>query len=369
MRIGVPKEIKTQEFRVGMTPAGVAILTAHGHQVLIEQGAGLGSSIPDEAFVKAGATIVPNREEVWGSADMVVKVKEPIAPEFGLMRKDQVLFTYLHLAAAHELGKQLISRGVNSVAYETIEPTPGNLPLLTPMSAVAGRMSVQAGAMHLERERGGKGILLGGVPGTRRGRVVVIGGGIVGANATQIAVGMGADVTVLDVNLKTLAYLDDIYQGRVNTLYSDPVNIAATVERADLVIGGVLIAGARAPRLVTEAMIRTMEAGSVVVDVSIDQGGCIETARPTTHDNPTFLVHDVIHYGVANMPGAVPRTSTYALTNATIPYVTKLADLGLEGAAKADPASFVAGINTYKGSVPHPRVAEALGVPHVAFGK
>lgn len=366
MRIGVPKEIKTQEFRVGMTPSGVATLTARGHQVLVEQGAGIGSSMPDDAFVKAGATMVASREEVWGQADMVVKVKEPITPEFALMRKDQVLFTYLHLAAAHELGNQLLSRGVNSIAYETLEPNPGNLPLLTPMSAVAGRMSVQAGATYLERERGGKGILLGGVPGVRRGRVVIIGGGVVGANAARIAVGLGAHVTVMDVNLKTLAYLDDIYQGRISTQYSDPLHIAEAVHQADLVIGAVLIAGARAPRLVTEPMIKGMEAGSVVVDVSIDQGGCIETAKPTTHDHPTYVVHDVIHYGVANMPGAVPRTSTYALTNATISFVAKLADKGLEGAVAEEPW-MVSGINTYKGTVPHPAVAEALGVPFTAF--
>jgi alanine dehydrogenase len=366
MRIGVPKEIKTQEFRVGMTPAGVAILTGRGHQVLIEAGAGVGSSIPDDAFVKAGATIVPTREEVWGQADMIVKVKEPIAPEFPLMRKGQLLFTYLHLAAAQELGAELLKREVNSVAYETIEPTPGDLPLLTPMSAVAGRMAVQAGATYLERERGGKGILLGGVPGVRRGRIAIIGGGVVGANAARVAMGFGATVTVLDVNLKTLAYLDDVYTGRIHTLYSDPVNIEATVVQSDLVIGAVLIAGARAPRLVTEQMVKDMEPGSVIVDVSIDQGGCVATARPTTHDNPTYVVHDVIHYGVANMPGAVPRTSTYALTNATIPYVTKLADKGLEKAAGADPV-FISGINTYAGTVPHKAVAEALGVPHTPF--
>ena len=366
MRIGVPKEIKTQEFRVGMTPAGVAILTARGHSVLVEQNAGVGSSIPDEAYVKAGAQIVATREEVWGQADMVVKVKEPIAPEFALMRKDLLLFTYLHLAAAHELGRELLNRGVNGVAYETIEPVAGDLPLLTPMSAVAGRMSVQAGATYLERERGGKGVLLGGVPGVKRGRVTIIGGGVVGANAAKMAVGLGANVTVLDVNLKTLAYLDDIYAGRISTQYSDPLSIERAVLESDLVIGAVLLAGARAPRLVTETMVKKMEHGSVIVDVSIDQGGCVETARPTTHDNPTYLVHDVIHYGVANMPGAVPRTSTYALTNATIKYVVTLADHGLEKAVAVVP-HVVTGINTYKGTVPHPAVAEALGVPAVAF--
>ena len=366
MRIGVPKEIKTQEFRVGMTPAGVAILAARGHTVLVEQGAGVGSSIPDEAYVKAGAQILASREEVWGSADMIVKVKEPIAPEFALMRKDLLLFTYLHLAAAQELGKELLNRGVNGVAYETIEPAPGDLPLLTPMSAVAGRMSVQAGATYLERERGGKGVLLGGVPGVKRGRVTIIGGGVVGANAAKMAVGLGANVTVLDVNLKTLAYLDDIYAGRISTQFSDPISIERACLESDLVIGAVLLAGARAPRLVTEKMVKEMEPGSVIVDVSIDQGGCVETARPTTHDNPTYLVHDVIHYGVANMPGAVPRTSTYALTNATIKYVVKLADHGLEKAV-TDTPHIVTGINTYKGTVPHAAVAEALGVPFTMF--
>ena len=367
MRIGVPKEIKTQEFRVGMTPAGVAILTSRGHTVLVEQGAGGGSAISDEAYVSAGAKIVATKEEVW-ACDMVVKVKEPIAPEFALMRKDLLLFTYLHLAAAHELGKELINRGVNGVAYETIEPTPGDLPLLTPMSAVAGRMSVQAGATYLERERGGKGVLLGGVPGVKRGRVTVIGGGVVGANAVKMAVGLGANVTVIDVNLKTLAYLDDIYAGRISTQYSDPLSIEKAVIESDLVIGAVLLPGARAPRLVTEAMIKKMEPGSVIVDVSIDQGGCVEGARATYHDNPTYDLHGVTAYMVANMPGAVPRTSTYALTNATIKYVALLAEHGLEKATKVTP-HLVSGINTYKGTVPHAAVAEALGVKHTAFAQ
>jgi len=368
MRIGVPKEIKTQEYRVGMTPAGVLMLTQRGHAVLVEQGAGVGSGITDEEYVKAGATIVASKEQVWGEAEMVVKVKEPIATEFPLMKRDLILFTYLHLAAAQELGKELLERGVNSVAYETIEPEPGVLPLLTPMSAVAGRMSVQAGAHHLERERGGKGVLLGGVPGVRRGKVAVIGGGVVGSNAARIAIGLGAQVTVLDINLTTLAYLDDIYEGRIITQYSDPHSIAAAVTEADLVIGGVLIAGARAPRLVTEDLVARMQPGSVIVDVSIDQGGCVATARPTTHDNPTYVVHDVIHYMVANMPGAVPRTSTFALTNATIPYVLRLANNGLEGAIAKDPV-FISGLNTYKGTVPHPAVAGALGVTHAPYAR
>jgi alanine dehydrogenase len=365
MRIGVPKEIKTQEFRVGMTPSGVATLVQRGHKVFVEQNAGVGSAIPDEMYVKAGATIVPTKEEIW-DCDMVVKVKEPIAPEFALMRKDLLLFTYLHLAAAHELGKELLNRGVNGVAYETIEPSPGDLPLLTPMSAVAGRMSVQAGATYLERERGGKGVLLGGVPGVKRGRVTIIGGGVVGQNALKMAVGLGANVTVLDVNLKTLAYLDDIYGGRISTQYSDPLSIERAVLESDLVVGAVLLPGARAPRLVTENMIKRMEPGSVIVDVSIDQGGCVEGARATYHDNPTYDLHGVTAYMVANMPGAVPRTSTYALTNATIKYVVMLADNGLEKAVQTVP-HLVSGINTYKGAVPHAAVAEALGVQHAPF--
>ncbi len=366
MIIGVPKEIKTLEFRVGMTPNGTATLIRSGHKVLVQKGAGIGSGLPDELYVKAGCEIVDTADEVWQRGEMIVKVKEPIAPEFPRMRDGQLLFTYLHLAAAHELGAELIKRNVNSVAYETIETTAGDLPLLTPMSAVAGRMAVQAGAMHLERERGGKGVLLGGVPGVHRGRVAIIGGGIVGSNAARIAIGLGAQVTVLDINLQTLAYLDDIYEGRVQTLYSDPHTIEETVAKADLVVGAVLVAGARAPQLVTEDMIKEMEAGSVVVDVSVDQGGCVATCKPTTHDDPTYLVHDVIHYCVANMPGAVPRTSTFALTNATIPYVKILADKGLDRAAQDDPAIEL-GINTYKGGVTHAAVAEALGVAHKPF--
>ena len=366
MRIGVPKEIKTLEFRVGLTPSGIAVLKGSGHEVLVEQGAGLGSSIPDQAYIDAGATIVPTKEDVWGKADLIVKVKEPIAPEFPLMREGQVLFTYLHLAAAHELAQQLIERKVSAIAYETIEPTPGNLPLLTPMSAVAGRMAVQAGAMYLERDNGGKGILLGGVPGVQRGRVAIIGGGIVGSNAARVAIGLGAQVTVLDINRSTLAYLDDIYEGRIQTLHSDPHTINESVTNADLVVGAVLVAGARAPRLVTEDMIKRMEPGSVVVDVSVDQGGCVETCRPTTHAEPTYVVHDVIHYCVANMPGAVPRTSTYALTNDTLRYVRALADKGLEKAAADDP-SFISGVNTYRGKVTHKAVAGAIGAEYTPF--
>ncbi len=362
MRIGVPTEIKTKEFRVGLTPAGAAVLTKSGHQVMIERGAGLGSGFSDDDYQKAGAELVADRAEVWSRAEMVVKVKEPIAPEFALMRDGQILFTYLHLAAAQELGAELLKRGVTGIAYETIETPDGKLPLLTPMSAVAGRMAVQAGASFLEKERGGKGILLGGVPGVRRGQVIIIGGGVVGANAARVAIGLGARVTVLDIDQAVLTYLDDIYEGGDHTLFSPPFTIEAADAKADLVFGGVLAAGARAPRLVTEGMIKAMEPGSVIVDVAVDQGGCVETCRPTTHEDPTYLVHGVIHYCVAYMPGAVPRTSTFALTNATMPYVKALAKRGL-AAAKDDPA-IALGVNTYRGTVPHPAVAEALGQPY-----
>ncbi len=365
MLIGVPKEIKTQEFRVGMTPAGVQVLVNGGHKVVVERGAGVGSGLSDDSYAAAGAEIVDTKEEVWKRADMVVKVKEPIAPEFPLMRDGQLLFTYLHLAAAQELGAELIKRKVNGVAYETIEVN-GQLPLLTPMSAVAGRMAVQAGAYCLERMAGGKGILLGGVPGVRRGRVAIIGAGVVGANAARMAIGLGAQVTVLDINHDVLAYLDDVYEGRISTMHSDPHSVEEAVIQSDLVVGAVLVTGARAPRLVTEAMVEKMEAGSVIVNVAVDQGGCVETCHPTTHSDPTFVVHDVIHYCVANMPGAVPRTSTYALTNATLKYVVALANKGLEQAATDDPA-IAAGINTYQGTVPHRAVAEALGTAHTPF--
>ena len=354
MRIGVPQEIKSEEFRVGLTPAGTALLTKGGHQVLIERGAGLGSGLSDEDYVAAGAKLLDTAAEVWGEADMVVKVKEPIASEFDHLRSGQTLFTYLHLAAAQELGHELIKRGVNAVAYETVETEDRRLPLLTPMSAVAGRMAVQAGASLLERDHGGKGILLGGVPGVRRGRVVVIGGGIVGSNATRVAVGLGAKVTVLDINFEVLSYLDDIYEGRISTLHSDPIAIEETVLAADLVVGAVLVAGARAPRLVTKAMIEKMEAGSVVVDVAVDQGGCVETCKPTTHKDPTYRVHDVIHYCVANMPGAVPRTSTFSLTNATTPYIMKLANLGLGGGGRRR-SSAAQGHQHLQGHGPTPR--------------
>ena len=366
MIVGVPKEIKDNEARVALTPGGAKALTEAGHKVLVETQAGALSGFPDDDYQNAGAEIVGDAGYAWGKADLVVKVKEPIEGEYAYFREGLVLFTYLHLAPLPELTNKLLEAKVIGIAYETVRDRQGNLPLLMPMSEVAGRMSVQVGASYLERERGGRGILLGGVPGVPPAHVAILGGGVVGTNAARIALGLGARTTLIDVNLNRLRELDDIFGGRLYTLASNSYNIAQVTREAELVIGGVLIPGATAPRLVTEAMIKKMEPGSVIVDVSIDQGGCVETARPTYHDNPTYIVHDVIHYMVANMPGAVPRTSTYALTNATIKYVTKLADHGLERAV-ADTPHLVTGINTYRGTVPHPAVAEALGVPHVAF--
>ncbi len=367
MIIGVPKEIKTRENRVGMTPAGVRSLTSRGHKVLVEKGAGEGSGIQDAEYVAQGGTIVASAAEAWG-AEMVVKVKEPLAAEYGFFREGLILYTYLHLAPEAELTRKLIATKVTGVAYETIQLDDGSLPLLVPMSEVAGRMAVQVGATCLERERGGKGVLLGGVPGTRRGRVVILGGGVVGRNAATIAVGMGAQVTVLDVRAATMAYLEDVFGGAIETLYSNPTNIEESVKRADLVVGAVLLAGARAPKLVTEALIGQMEKGSVVVDVAVDQGGCIETCRPTTHDNPTYEVHGVVHYCVANMPGAVPQTSTWALTNTTLSYAVKIAEQGVVAACKADKALML-GVNTYAGHLTNEPVAHAQKLEYVAAAK
>ncbi len=363
MIIGVPKEIKTRENRVGMTPAGVRSLTTRGHKVLVEKTAGDGSGLTDAAYTAAGATIVPTAADAW-AAEMVVKVKEPLPAEYGFFRENLVLYTYLHFAPEPELTKHLLQKKVSGVAYETIENPDGTLPLLRPMSEVAGRMAVQVGAAFLEKERGGKGVLLGGVPGTRRGRVVILGGGVVGRNAATIAIGMGAQVTVLDVRAETMAYLEDVFGGAVETLYSNPINIEQAVTRADLVVGAVLVTGAAAPKLVTRELIGKMEKGSVVVDVAVDQGGCIETCKPTSHDKPTYEVDGVIHYCVPNMPGAVPQTSTWALTNTTLGYAIKIADLGLVKAAKADRALSL-GINTYQGKVTCEGVAQAHNVEYV----
>ncbi len=367
MIIGVPKEIKVREYRVGMTPAGVRMLTSRGHKVLVEKSAGEGSGIKDAEYVASGATIVSTAADAWG-AEMVVKVKEPLPAEYGFFRENLILYTYLHLAPEPELTRQLALKKVASVAYETIEMDDGSLPLLRPMSEVAGRMAVQVGATCLEKEKGGKGVLLGGVPGTRRGRVVILGGGVVGRNAATIAIGMGAQCTVLDVRADTMAYLEDVFGGAIETLYSNPHNIEQAIARADLVVGGVLVAGARAPKLVTEDMLKLMEPGSVVVDVAVDQGGCIETCRPTTHDNPTYVVHGVVHYCVANMPGAVSQTSTWALTNTTAGYAVKMADMGLVEAAKADRA-LAKGLNVYKGQVVYEAVAQAHKMEYVPLTK
>jgi alanine dehydrogenase len=363
--VGVPKEIKVREYRVGMVPGAVKSLVDSGHTVLVEASAGVGSGIADADYARAGAELVPSADEVWKRAEMVVKVKEPIAPEYGRMQEGQIVYTYFHLAGVDpELTRVLIKRKVAAVAYETIQLEDGSLPLLRPMSEVAGRMSIQVGAASLEKEHGGKGILLGGVPGVRRGRVAILGGGVVGTNAAKVAVGMGAEVTILDINQSQLAYLDDVFLGRVTVLASDYETISHTVREADLVIGGVLIPGGKAPKLVTEALIAEMTPGSVVVDVAVDQGGCIETCKPTTHDHPTYVVHGVVHYCVANMPGAVPHTSTFALTNVTRSYAKRIADLGLAEAVRQDKA-LARGINTYGGAVTYEAVARDLGHPYV----
>ncbi len=365
MIIGLPKETKTREYRVGMTPAGVRQLLKGGHAVRVERGAGEGSGIRDEHYAQAGASIVAGAADAW-AADLVVKVKEPQASEYVYFRPGLIVYTYLHLAAESVLTRELAARGVSAVAYETIQLEDGSLPLLRPMSEVAGRMAVQVGATCLEKERGGKGVLLGGVPGTRRGRVVILGGGVVGRNAATVAIGMGAQVTVIDVRAETMSYLEDVFGGAVETLYSNPSNIEDAVRRADLVIGAVLVTGAVAPKLVTEELIAEMEPGSVVVDVAVDQGGCIETCRPTDHDRPTYEVHGVVHYCVPNMPGAVAQTSTFALTNTTIRYAEKIANLGLVKATEHD-AALALGVNTHGGHVTYGPVAQAHGMAYRSF--
>jgi alanine dehydrogenase len=358
MIIGVPKEVKDHESRVGIVPSGVKALTDAGHKVLVETRAGELSSIPDQDYQHAGAQIVAAAAHVWRQADMVVKVKEPVASEFPHLRQDLVLFTYLHLAPLPDLTEQLLKQTVTGIAYETIKDGHGTLPLLTPMSEVAGRMSVQVGASYLEKERGGRGVLLGGVPGVPPAQVCIIGGGIVGTNAAKIALGMGAIVTLIDLNLNRLRELDDIFNGRVYTLASNSYSVAKATQHADLVIGAVLIPGASAPKLVTRSMVSQMKKGAVIVDVAIDQGGCIETAHPTTHSEPSYEVDGVVHYCVTNMPAAVPHTSTLALTNATFPYVMKLAQMGVTTAVKAD-NSIREGVNTFRGHVTYPAVAQS----------
>jgi len=357
MIIGVPKEIKDNEARVGITPAGVKALSEAGHKVLVETQAGAQSGLGDEEYQNAGAEIVGDAGFVWGKAEMVVKVKEPIEREYVYFREGLVLFTYLHLAPLPELTNKLLEAKVIGIAYETVRDRQGTLPLLTPMSEVAGRMSVQVGATYLEKERGGRGILLGGVPGVPPAQVTILGGGVVGTNAAKIALGFGAKTTIVDVNLNRLRELDDIFGGRLYTLASNSYNLAQATREADLVIGGVLIPGAKAPKLVTRAMVSQMKKGAVIVDVAIDQGGCVETARPTSHSDPSFVVDGVVHYCVTNMPGAVPHTSTLALTNSTFPYVLRIANLGAREALRQD-AGFAEGLNTWMGVLTHRGVAE-----------
>lgn len=364
MIIGVPKEVKNNENRVSLTPAGVASFLQAGHQVVVESGAGIGSGFTDEDFLAASAGIAPGAAEVWSRADMILKVKEPVPAEYGYFRKGLILFTYLHLAADPELVHALMKHEVTAVAYETVA-VGRTLPLLTPMSEVAGRMAVQIGAQLLEKPHGGKGILLGGVPGVARGKVTIIGGGVVGTNAAKIAAGLGAQVTILDMNADRLRQLDDIFGTAVTTLMSNPAHIAEAVAESDLSIGAVLIPGAKAPKLVTESTIRAMKPGSVVIDVAVDQGGVFETIdRVTTHDRPTYEKHGVIHYAVANMPGAVPRTSTMALTNVTVPYALQIANKGVRQAAEDNPALKL-GVNVVGGSVTYEAVARSLGLAYI----
>jgi alanine dehydrogenase len=364
MRIGVPTEVKNHEYRVAITPAGVAEFVRRGHQVLIQAGAGAGSAIADEDFTGAGATIIPDADGVWARADLLLKVKEPIAQEYHRLRAGQVLFTYLHLAADAEGTKALMNSGTTAIAYETVQLSDGSLPLLAPMSEVAGRLAPQVGAYSLMRNSGGRGVLPGGVPGVAPARVTVIGGGVSGVNAATIALGLGAEVTILDLNINRLRQIDAQFGGRVKTLVSSAYAIEQSVLEADLVIGAVLVPGAKAPKLVSNDLVKRMKAGSVLVDIAIDQGGCFEDSHATTHEDPIYRVHDSIFYCVANMPGAVPNTSTYALTNATLPYALRLAELGWEAALRADDA-LARGLNVHAGQLTNASVGEALGLPSV----
>ncbi len=363
MKIGVPKEIKQNENRVALTPSGAEILVANGHTVFVETTAGNGSGFKDADYIQAGAQILPTAAAVYGEADMIMKVKEPIKPEYPLIRKGQVLFTYFHFAASRELTEAIVKSKSIAVAYETVQRADGSLPLLIPMSEVAGRMAPQEGAKYLERTMGGRGVLLAGVPGTDPGEVAVLGGGVVGTSAAKIAAGLGARVTILDSNLYRLRYLDDVMPKNVTTMMSNPYNVRKVIKRADIVIGAVLIPGAKAPHLVTREMLKDMKEGSVVVDVSVDQGGCIETCKPTTHENPTYVVDGVVHYCVANMPGAVPMTSTIALTNATLPYAVQLANDGYEKAIATN-KELRLGLNVIDGAVVYQGVADAFGMKY-----
>lgn len=363
MKIGTVTEIKTHEYRVGLTPGCVRSYAARGHTVLVQSGAGRAAGFEDEEYRAAGAMIAPDRETVFGECDMVVKVKEPMPEECAFLRRGQILFTYLHLAASRDLTMALLERGVTAVAYETIETEDGSLPCLRPMSEIAGRLATQEGAKYLEKPFGGRGVLLGGVPGVARGKVGILGGGVVGLNACKIAVGMGADVTVLDINPVRLAYLDDLFSTNITTLYNTDSNLEAVLAQSDVVIGAVLVTGTKAPRLIRRKHLGIMKKGSVIVDVAVDQGGCVETIRPTTHDNPVFIVDGVVHYGVANMPGTVTFTSTRALTSVTLSYGLLLAEHGLEGACRVS-APLARGVNTYQGRCTYPGVAAAFGLEH-----
>ncbi|MGK2879909.1 MAG: alanine dehydrogenase [Mycobacterium sp.] len=362
MRVGIPTEIKNNEYRVAITPAGVAELTRRGHDVIVQGGAGDGSAISDRDFKAAGAEIISTAEKVWEDADLLLKVKEPIEPEYAQMRQGQTLFTYLHLAASKPCTDALIASRTTSIAYETVQTADGALPLLAPMSEVAGRLSAQVGAYHLMRSQGGRGVLMGGVPGVAPAEVVVIGGGMAGYNAARIAKGMGAHVTVFDLNVNTLRRIDNESEAGIETRYSSSLELEEAVKKADLVIGAVLVPGAKAPKLVTKSTVAGMKSGAVLVDIAIDQGGCFEDSRPTTHDDPTFAVHDTVFYCVANMPGAVPRTSTFGLTNATMPYVLKLADKGWRDACRAD-AALAKGLSTHDGALLNAQVAADLELP------
>lgn len=362
MIVGIPREVKDNEYRVAATPEGVRELTGAGHDVVVEAGAGEGSSFADDAFAASGAKILPDADAVFAAADLIVKVKEPQEHEYGRLREGQVLFTYLHLAADAELTRVLLERRVGGVAYETVQLADGRLPLLAPMSEIAGRMAPQEGARNLERPAGGRGVLMGGAPGVAPAKVVVLGAGMAGMNAASIAAGMEAEVVVVDRNIDRLRHVDELHRGRIQTIASSSLAIERLVGESDLVIGAVLVPGARAPHLVTEDLVRAMRPGSVIVDISIDQGGCVETAHVTTHSAPTYVVHDVVHYCVGNMPGAVPRTSTYALTNVTLPYVLAIADHGLEAAVRRDPV-LALGVNTYDGALTNAGVGDAHGLP------
>ncbi len=363
MRVGIPTEIKNSEYRVAVTPAGASELVRRGHEVLVQAGAGEGSAIHDADFKAVGAQIVEGADEVWERADLLLKVKEPIEAEYGRLRRGQVLFTYLHLAASKPCTDALLASGTTSIAYETVQTADGALPLLAPMSEVAGRLAAQVGSYHLMRSQGGRGTLMGGVPGVAPANVVVIGGGMAGDNAAAVAKGMGAHVTVFDLNINTLRKIDAEYDGSIETRYSSQLEIESAVKQADLVIGAVLVPGAKAPKLVSNSLVAQMKPGAVLVDIAIDQGGCFEDSRPTTHDDPTFRVHDTLFYCVANMPGAVPRTSTFALTNATMPYALKLADKGWQAACAADPA-LAAGLSTHDGKLLNEQVAHDLGLTY-----